>query len=324
MSDAIPVLHAQNLDKIKSTIAECYPHYTVVMDGTPIFAEAECVMIRFVHMKSQEVIQYVAHLALYSESLDGITIATNLYNALRGLNLDLKNWKATSADRAATNKRAMSILKEKYNIDPFRAYCISHGTAGCGKKAKMTVGAEVVKHAGAMVKHSLCKARIVFSETFHESAKKNSGVRWGVYHELCAQINRTGVKALREEYAQKCSAENWSKQSADHFLDATNELQDLCIASVEIAAVVDVGALLVSETYICESDQCGAFTVHEGITQLQMLFALGIDSFDGAGKFVELERRAKEAAELMSAEYLVSSFIEHGCSNRRTYSMSNV
>ena len=319
MGDAIPVLHRQHLDKIKTTIAECYPEYTVIMDGTPVFAEAECVMLRFVHMKSKQIVQYVVHLALYAESLDGITIASNLTNALHGLNLNLKKWKATSADRAATNKRAMTIIMEEHNIEPFRAYCISHGTAGCGKKAKMTVGAGVVKHAGAMVKHSLCKARSLFADIFNEAAKKNSGVRWGVYHEVCVQINSVGLIALREEYAQKCSDNNWSKQSADSFLEATNELHDLCIASVEIAAVVDVGQLLVSETYICESDQCGAFTVHEGITELQRLFAQGIVSFDSAGKFVELNRRAEEAAELMSAKYLVSSFIDCGCSHRTSF-----
>jgi hypothetical protein len=52
------------------------------------------------------------------------------------------------------------------------------------------------------------------------------------------------------------------------------------------------------------------FTVWEGITKLQLLFARGIESFDSSNSFVELhDRRAKEAAQVMDEKYVVSWFL---------------
>ena len=310
MSDAVPVVRELHLSKIRELITDCYPEFAVVMDGTPIFAEAECVVLRFIHKRTYRILEFVVHLGLYTEALDGNTIAQHVAGILTGsrLYLDLSHWKATSIDRAATNKRAMTILGETQGISPFRAYCISHGTAGCGKHAKMNLGAIAVKHLSAMVKHSLCKARNQFSKIFGERARKTSGVRWGVYHEVCEQINRIGLVRLRNEYAIICFENKWSEKSAEQFLNVTADVYDMCIASVEIAAVVDVGHPLISETYICESKECGAFTVWEGITKLQLLFEHGIESFDSGGHFVELDRRANEAAQLMDVNYVVSSW----------------
>ena len=112
------------------------------MDGTPVFAEAECVMVRVVHRKTKRVHEFVVHLGLYAESLDGQTIAKQVIEAIVGndnegvksIGLKLKNWKATAIDRAGTNKRAMDIVHKDHNVHPFSAHCVSHGTAGCEKK----------------------------------------------------------------------------------------------------------------------------------------------------------------------------------------------
>ena len=170
------------------------------MDGTPIFAKAECVMLCIVHKKTRRIHELVVHLGIYAESLDGASIAKNVSEALMGsddngvpnLELKMKNWKATVINRAGTNKRAMDIVHEDNNVRPFSAYCVPHGTSCCGKEGEMTVRAAVVKHLTSMVKHRLCKARNVFSSAFKESARKMGGVRWGVYHEICEQINRIG------------------------------------------------------------------------------------------------------------------------------------
>jgi hypothetical protein len=317
MNAAIPVVRDLHLSKIRGIIADCYPEFTIIMDGTPVFAEAECVMLRFVHKTNKKIYEFVVHLGLYAESLDGNTIAKHVADVLTGgrLSLQLKHLKATSVDRAATNKRAMTVLHDDHGISPFRAYCVSHGTSGCGKKAKMTVGADAVKHLSGMVKFQLCKARNVFFSKFGESAKKNGGVRWGVFHELCEQTNRIGLANLRDEYASVCLANEWSKSSAGNFLESIADDYNFCIASVEIAAVVDVGHSLISETYICESKECGAFTVWEGITKLRTLFGRGIEGFDNNNGFVELDKRAKEAADIIDLKFLVSKifnlFIVH-------------
>ena len=42
---------------------------------------------------------------------------------------------------------------------------------------------------------------------------------------------------------------------------------------------MDVGDPLVKETYICESDQPGVFTVWEGLTKLRILFGRVLNLF---------------------------------------------
>ena len=125
----------------------------------------------------------------------------------------------------------------------------------------MTVGAAVVKHLTSMVKHRLCKARNIFSAIFKESARKTGGVPWGVYHEMCEQINRIGPAKIRDKYASICARNNWSEKSSKKFVSVIEDIHDFCIASGEIASLVDIGYPLICETYICESKQPGAFTV---------------------------------------------------------------
>ena len=93
----------------------------------------------------------------------------------------------------------------------------------------------------------------MFINAFKEAARKTGGVRWGIYHEICEQINRIGLADLRDKYASVCAKNGRSKKTAAKFLEEIEDLYDFCIASVEIAALVDVGEPLVSETYICES-----------------------------------------------------------------------
>ena len=120
MNDAVPVLRDLHLSKIRGIIADCYPEFTVIMDGTPVFAEAECVMLRFVRKSNSKIYEFVVHIGLYAESLDGNTIAKHVADVLTGgrLSLQLKNWKATAVDRAATNKRAMTILHDGSRTEP--------------------------------------------------------------------------------------------------------------------------------------------------------------------------------------------------------------
>lgn len=45
-----PDLKNMHLDKIKVLVGECFPQYGIIMDGTPVFAEA--LMIRLVNLKT--------------------------------------------------------------------------------------------------------------------------------------------------------------------------------------------------------------------------------------------------------------------------------
>ena len=118
--------------------------------------------------------------------------------------LQLKDCCALALDRASTNKKAKDIRNEDYDIQPFTAYCISHGLSTCGKKGKTTVGKFAMQHMTGMVKFSLCKSKTAFHVFFCEAAKKESGFRWCQKFEQCEQVNRITLIGLRDEWASIC------------------------------------------------------------------------------------------------------------------------
>lgn len=171
------------------------------MDGTPVFAEAECVVIRVVDKTTFRIHELVLHLALYAGSLNGEAIAAHVFKALDSLKtidaggnvtFEVKptEWRATSLDRAKTNMKANRLVKGRCSVTPLDCYCLSHGYSGCGKKHEMVAGKKILKQFTKMVQHSLCAARTFFAVTFGEQPKKTGGVRWGIELEMCEQVNR--------------------------------------------------------------------------------------------------------------------------------------
>ena len=129
----------------------------MVIDGTPVFAEAECVVIRLVHKKTWEIYELVIHLGLYASSLNGEAIAKHCLEAIDMYGLLSSNWRATMLDRASSNKKAVDLIADKKGAKPFSAYCISHGYSGCGKKHKMSIGSRVLKSLTKMVQNAMSK-----------------------------------------------------------------------------------------------------------------------------------------------------------------------
>ena len=112
-----------------------------------------------------------------------------------------------------------------------------------------------------------------------------------------------------------CYAREWSIKSSQKFLNATEDINDRCVAVCEIAGGVDVGDILIPETYLNETDSPAVFTVHEGIVDLKLKFAMGVDGFERSGGFNRLETRAIESARIMKDEYMVrlSIIYESNC-----------
>ena len=151
-------------ENIKDTIKASFEQFGLTLDGTPVFAEAECVVIRLVHKETWEIIELVIHLKLYAESLNGESIAHNILESMMKHDLDPAKWRATMLDRASTNKGALRLIEEKVSVSPFSAFCISHGYSGCGKKHKMTVGSRVLKQLTKMVQSSMCRGMCMFCQ----------------------------------------------------------------------------------------------------------------------------------------------------------------
>ena len=296
----MPDLANHHYSKIKELFAGSFPQFAIIMDGSPLFAEAEGLMIRVVHKKTFKIHTVVVHLELYQESLDGNSIAKHVKDAIaKDIGLQLKHMRATSIDRAGTNKRAMTVLHDLDGIKAFAAFCMPHGLSGCGKKRSLTASEDVIKFLTGMVKFKLCKARTLFTILFHQAPKKRGGVRWGTEHEMCSQIDDIGIIRLRDEYGIKCSRSGWSEQSSKKFPEAIRDPHDLAVAMIETAALSDVGKGLISETYTLESDQPMVFTFSDACNKLNELYAHGVKGFDNAGGFVRLYERAAEAANIM-------------------------
>ena len=262
-------------------------------------------MIRIVD-KNFRIRQFILHLAMYDSSLNAATIAENIVNALglsgpngKSLGLQMANLISSAMDRASTNKAAMDIVHEKFKVEPFKAYCCPHGIAACGKERHLTVGEEVVKHSSAMVKHDLCQARNVHRSMTGESAKKRGGVRWGVEGEAIEQLDRVGLDTMLA-YGIRCRDNKWSEASAAKLVDSIEDPHDRAVAMVELAAVVDVGKPLIEELYTCESEEPMVFDAHQSFSDLTVKFGNGVEGFRELGLFDRLEKRAREATELMA------------------------
>ena len=298
MNNRIPDLQGWHIEKIVESAQKNYPEFSICLDGTPTFAECECIILRMVD-KSFNIHEYVIHLELYAHALSGENIAHHIEVAIAKIKLDVKNWRATMLDRATTNKKACRLMSTKHNVTPLEVWCISHGTAACGKKGDYPEGKALLRGFSSMTKHSLCRARVLFEYLFKESARRLAGVRFCIESEFCEQIDRLGIDNLVEEYVKPCAKEGWSKKSANKVLKLTKTAQEVCVASCQIAAIVDVGMPVTSGTYTNESKQPNVFVIDENLVEMQDMFGRGIDFFDG---FERLDKRATEATARMEEE----------------------
>ena len=148
INNTFPDFYAEHIFKINEYFKNCFPEYSLILDGCPLFDEAECVMVRIIHKKTLKIKTLVISVGLYPGSLDGDTICDNIVELINGdpddaeddgFALSLKGMRAASIDRASPNKSGLATLKAEHHINPFEAYCMSHGTANCGNKAYLSV-----------------------------------------------------------------------------------------------------------------------------------------------------------------------------------------
>lgn len=121
LNDRLPDLEEMHLDKIREILMTSFPQYGLGIDGSPVFAEAECVTVRVVHKETFRIIELLIHLGLYAESLDGEAIAQHVVDTLERMKvtdddgsvkfqMKAKDWIAVNLDRAATNVKALRLI----------------------------------------------------------------------------------------------------------------------------------------------------------------------------------------------------------------------
>jgi hypothetical protein len=256
MGERITDVVAWHNSEIKKSMANSFPQYALIMDGSPLFAEAECIIHRSIDKDSWKIKELVVDVGLFEKSLNVQTLAQNIQSAVvTKYGLRLKDLCAVSLDRVSTNKAALSLLLGDSRDCNFIAYCLSHGLSCTAKKHSMSVGNDVLQGLTGIVKHKLCAAGKVFRDMFKEFARKGGGICWGITLEQAEQVNWIGLPQMIEEYVRPCLARNYSPASAQTVLDDVSTTQDLCKANVEISALVEAGTLLISSCYQCESNE---------------------------------------------------------------------
>jgi hypothetical protein len=111
MSERITDVVAWHNSEIAKSIANSFSQYALIMDGSPLFAEAECIIHRSVDKDLWKIKELVVDVGLFKKSLNAETLAQNIQSAVVSkYGLRLIDLRATSLDRASTNKAALSLL----------------------------------------------------------------------------------------------------------------------------------------------------------------------------------------------------------------------
>ena len=219
-----PDVQKLHLNKIKKSYQSSFPEFSLTLDGSPFFAEAECIIVRMVHKSTWRIIELIIHLGLFEGSLDSDDIAKHIRTTIEErLGADPKKWRAAMMDRASTNKAAMEKAKADMNTNPLSVPCCSHATAGTAKRFDYKQGKGILNKLTGMAKHGLSKARTLFKKKFGESAKITRGVRWGVAYEHAKQTDAIGLPRIVTEYATVCADKKWSEESAKGLLGLVKE-----------------------------------------------------------------------------------------------------
>ena len=131
----VKTVRSMLLDQLKTLTKHCFEEFSISLDGTPSFAEAECIMLRIVTRKF-DIVEVVARLALYKNKLNSDNLAKHIISTIcNRLALDLSTWLSVQLDRASTNKAAIQKIKDTHNKALFATnYCGSHGLNNVGKQ----------------------------------------------------------------------------------------------------------------------------------------------------------------------------------------------
>ena len=163
MGERITNVVAWHNSEIAKSIANSFSQYALIMDGSLLFAKAECIIHHSVDKDSWKIKELVVNVGLFKKSLNAQTLAQNIQSAVvTKYGLHLKDLCAVSLDRASTNKAALSLLLGDSRDCIFIAYCLSHGLSGSAKKHSMSLGNDVLQGLMGIVKHKLCAACKVF------------------------------------------------------------------------------------------------------------------------------------------------------------------
>ena len=184
------------MNEMKDIFFKCHPEYSISLDGTPSFAEAECIIIRIV-TKHLQILELVVRIALFKEKIYANELSNHILKTISvTMGLCLKDWVAVQLDRTSTNKAAITRIKSIYvDAKPTSNYCASHGLNNCGKRFF-----DSARYAETFIK--LWQPVVMFSgyarslaaSKFNEEVKTSGGIRFLAKLEQSFQIFKAGLK----------------------------------------------------------------------------------------------------------------------------------
>ena len=112
----------------------CFEEYGITFDGTPSFAEAEAIVIRF-ETKKWEIVEVLVCCRMFKKKMNSENLANHVVETLnQRLGLNLKHWLRAQQDRDSTNKAALDKIECNFvQATPSRNYCIVHTLSNVGK-----------------------------------------------------------------------------------------------------------------------------------------------------------------------------------------------
>ena len=259
----------KEISKLKMILDECYPFFSTVSDGSPVGADAECLIVRAVDRKTHCIRQVLISVRLYDKKLSGEQIASNILLQLGRFNLEPNYWRGSMMDRASTNIKAIKMVKEVTQYSPTLVPCLSHTTSLPGKEFKNTC--KLMHNFRKAFNASIMfrgKMSSLFKEHFGFAPKVAGGVRWYLEWEQINEIDQIGVDSIMNKLIPVAEVQKISEKSVAKMNKiATKEKMGKLI--VEFAAVAEAGRPFCTSTYLMEGDDPLVFGAHLELKKLQ-------------------------------------------------------
>ena len=278
MGDVGRVLQDSIKDKVRDQLEDRYYPFVSVVDGSPAGANAEAIVIRFLRKSDLNIKQLLISLRLFKGSLTGEAIAHNVMTELRAYGLDLTDWMSCIMDRAASNQKALRVIKESRVSDVTNEPCHSHTVNLLGKE--LTKSCDLLRefrkayNTGIMFRGKMSDE---IHAMFDKKPVVSGGVRWYVEWEQVAElclfkIEDVVVRLIPVLEEKKLSTASVKKMKEIAIPKCMPRLM------VEAAAVADVGRFFCQSTYLLEGDDplsLSAWTVFE---KLDKYVKTGLDN----------------------------------------------
>lgn len=256
--DYTPDLLDNHKAKLQQLLGNCFPAYSIVVDGTPSYDKAEAISLRAVHIATMDIVSPLISVNLFPKSLTGNQTARNVLQAVKTMGLSISNCRAAMMDRAATNQKAIRVIGDEEILGneasqiTFKS-CDSHNLCKPGDvpvaeeaTALQRVWNTAIQHPGA--------ASSMFKELCREEVKRAQGIRWWVTFSQVRQLHEH-LDAIDEHMIDECVRRKWSAKSFENMRSMMSTLSDKLKIKVQLAALITAGLPFYEATYLLESDQ---------------------------------------------------------------------